>query len=83
MCRLARHANSLDGFARICALFYQNFDHRKERAHDQGISHTVIELFEEMWGKWHGIVETTCRSNQCHPFEAERTVLSKSDIERY
>ena len=59
-----------------------NSDRRNERVRDQETSRAVIESFRRLYGAWHRLVETAYRSRRCHPTSAERTVLSRRDIER-
>lgn len=47
------------------------------RVHDQGMAHAVIETF---YGMWKRLLATTYRSHHNHPFQAERSGLSKHDM---
>ena len=43
-----------------------NSDHRNKRVHDQEMSHAVIELFHQLYGMQHRLIEITYWPHQYH-----------------
>ena len=54
-----------------------------EKVNDQEMSRAIIELFHWLYGMWYDFVETTYRPHRYYPISAERTVLSRRDIEHH